>query len=217
MPDWWSWDAANAIATFLAVMVALFWQQILNWWTRPKIELRVYTRKDLGVTLSKIFMSISNRGGPIKDAQVILIAASYLREKDKDLYFERIVPQKFCWVGLSSEQKITIHSKEVFELLFTAKSDNSFWRPKLSTFPDEKFDFYNIAEADPNFKFTVYLQVKGENYSSDIFPIKITADIGSCGGWVVSSSQSICKKRFDSLVSVNFDDYFSGVTRRLNP
>lgn len=242
MPSWWSWEAVGAVATFSAVLVALFQERFWNWWNKPNPKISVFHRRDIArswenypspgtttVNGSIITLAVQNSGRPIENAKVFWVASEYRERQGKTLKRERVFPERlFEWTAKKennlANKSILLYGEEPFDFFISIQEPSQLWRPSLifkESINEGPFkEFVNDppnTSRDPNFEITIYLQIKGSNYVGEYWPIWMRHETGTLGGWTMTPQEPITAKEFLNRFPNNTEHFFKTTSERLIP
>lgn len=237
MFGWLSWEAASTIITFLAVLVALFQDKFWNWLNKPNPQIMFNHRRDKqpnfaneasGNPTSIISLAVQNFKDPIKDAKIFWVASEYRDRKDSNIRKERVVPEKiFEWRRYEeniSRFTTLLYGEESFDFFISIQEKSQLWRPRLIFNGSENIgpfkEFVNDppnTSRDPNYEMIIYLQIRGSNYVSDYYPVWLKHDMGTVGGWIVSSKKSISAEEFLERFPNKTEERFKQECKKFNP
>lgn len=196
---------ALTIATFLAIIVALFQQKFWDWWNRPKIKIGLSTfpphvileTDRVGFT-QYYRLRIMNEGNKIaKNCQVKLISVISTTKKS---IFSLVEPDKLKWSSAPMDKRFSIHREKI------NISPSGGWELcdllKIQSYLSTTIQFLSLGNRTVPIKdnYIVTIEISGDNFEPKIAQINLSLNpnfnlfIGDVNWmnirWIKNTSQS---------------------------
>ena len=202
MPWWWSWQAAGAIASTLAVLVALFGERIRKWFFGPKISVvefpvSVPDQTD-GLTKPVRFhhyLEIVNVGEPAEGVRIEILAVTFYPTKADKARLVRLpgvsIPMGSHLATRGSDE--LLRAREVFKL---GQISSNELTPTLPISLEPRHNPLTSDDGDPHHRGRFHIQLVGRHFRSGIWSVDYVKDGMVTSGWRIEVIREEKEKQF---------------------